>query len=127
MSASALRCVWYRSRTTFARRRGGYVAVVLVVGLLGGLAIGALAAARRTQSAFSAYLASTDPSDLTVLTGLYDGQSSTRGFDRDLIRTISRLPGVARVRNYGGLDAAVMAPNGAVALNAVGSPGSIDG
>src|SRR4051794_14052665 len=126
MSGAALRCVWYRSRATFRRQRGGYITVVLVVGLVGGLAMGALAAARRTQSAFSAYLASTHPSDITVLTGLY-GSHGHPGFDPALVRTISRLPDVASVRSYGGVDAAVMAPDGSVAVNAMGVPGSIDG
>ena len=40
----------YRFRATFGRRRGSYLTVVLLVGLVGGLAMGALSAARRTQS-----------------------------------------------------------------------------
>jgi hypothetical protein len=35
------------------------------------VAMGAVAAARRTQDSFAAYLSSTSPSDLTVLTGSY--------------------------------------------------------
>jgi MacB-like periplasmic core domain/FtsX-like permease family len=84
--------------------------------------------ARRTQSSFPAYLASTSPSDLTVLTGLYiPGSAKSAGYDPALVRRIARLPHVKRVESYGGLDAAVLAPSGAVAVNAPGLPGSIDG
>ena len=44
------RVATYRLRATFGRRWSGYLAIVLLVGLLGGLAIGSIAAARRTQS-----------------------------------------------------------------------------
>ena len=40
---------------------------------------------------------------------------------------IARLPHVRRVESYGLMNAAVLAPNGAVEFNAVGIPGSIDG
>ena len=40
---------------------------------------------------------------------------------------IARLPHVQRVESYGLMNAAVLAPNGAVEFNAVGIPGSIDG
>ena len=55
---------WYRFRATFRRRWGSYVALVLLVGFIGGIAMGAVAAGRRTQSAFPAFLKSTNPSDL---------------------------------------------------------------
>lgn len=62
-----LRVAWYRFQGTLGRRWGGYLAVVLLIGLVGGLAMGAVAAARRTQASFPTFLASTDPSDLSVL------------------------------------------------------------
>ncbi len=71
MHADAARVAWYRFRCTLRRRWPGYLALALLLGLVGGLAMGSVAAARRTQAAFPAYLASTNPSDLTVLTGLY--------------------------------------------------------
>jgi len=61
------RVAWYRFRATFGRRWGGLLAIVLLVGLIGGLAMGAVAGARRTQSSFPAFLRSTNPSDLLVL------------------------------------------------------------
>ncbi len=126
MSRAAVRVAWYRLRSTFGDRWGGYLAVTLLIGLVGGLALGAVAAARRTQSAFPAYLASTSPSDLTVLTGLsYSGPGS--GYDPALVRKIAGLPGVRRVESYGLADAAVLAPDGAIEYNAQGVPGSIDG
>ena len=39
---------------------------MLLVGLMGGIGMGAIAGARRTQSSFSTFLASTNPPDLTV-------------------------------------------------------------
>jgi hypothetical protein len=126
MSRQAFGVAWYRFRCTLGARWGGYLALVLLVGFVGGLALGSVAAARRTQSAFPDYLASTNPSDLTVLTGL-NGLGSGGGYDQALVRRIAHLPHVRRVESYGLMDAAVLAPNGAVEIDAMGIPGSIDG
>ena len=115
--SQALRVAWYRFRSTLGDRWGGYLALVLLVGLIGGLALGAVAAARRTQAAFPAYLASTDPTDLTVLTGVEDPAADYAGYDPALIRKIATLPHVRRVESYAGLNAAILAPNGAVAVD----------
>ena len=55
---------WYRFRSALRRRWTDYAALVLLIGLVGGLAMGSVAAARRTASSFSVYWASTNPSDL---------------------------------------------------------------
>ena len=57
---------WYRFTATFGRRWGGYLAIVLLIGMIGGIAMASVAAARRTQSSYPAFLASTNPSDLTM-------------------------------------------------------------
>jgi hypothetical protein len=126
MSRQAFGVAWYRFRCTLAARWGGYLALVLLVGFVGGLALGSVAAARRTQSAFPDYLASTNPSDLTVLTGL-SGPASGPGYDPAVVRAIARLPHVRRVESYAGLNVAVLGPNGAPQGNEPGLPGSIDG
>jgi len=123
MSRAALRVAGYRFRVTFGDRWGGYLALVLLIGLVGGLALGAVAAARRTQAAFPAYLASTNPSDLTVLTGP-SGPGS--GYDPALIRKIAALPHVRRVESYAGLNVAILVPGvppGAAAEGLTGSLG----
>ena len=84
--------------------------------------MGAVAAARRTQSAFPDYLASTNPSDLTVLTGL-TGPASGFGYDPAVVRAIARLPHVRRVESYAGLNVAVLGPNGAPQGNAARAAG----
>jgi hypothetical protein len=40
---------WYRFTATFGRRWGGYLAIVLLIGMIGGIAMASVAAARRTQ------------------------------------------------------------------------------
>ena len=89
-----LRLVWYRFRATFGRRWGGYVAIVLLIGFVGGLAMAAVAGARRTQSSFPAFLASTHPSDMTITRV---GPGVNAGDDARLFRAIAQLPHVKRV------------------------------
>ncbi len=92
-----LRVVWYRFRATFGRRWGGYLAIVVLVGFVGGLAMGAIAGARRTQSSYPRFLASTNPSDLTVSAGSPNSSASS-GTDALAVK-IAHLPGVRRVRD----------------------------
>ena len=73
MNGQALDVAWYRFRSTLHRRWGGYLTVVLLIGLVGGVAMGAVGGARRTQSAFPNVLATTDASDLDVQIGTVGG------------------------------------------------------
>jgi hypothetical protein len=102
VSRRALRVAWYRSRATFGRRLGGYLGVILLTGLVGGLAMASVAGARRTESSFPTYLASTNPSDLDLITGPVP------------VSTFARLPGVKRVESATFFQNAVLlGPNGA--------------
>lgn len=97
-----VRRVWaYRARATFGLRWRAYLSLVLLIGLVGGVAMGALAAARRTQSSYEVYLASTNPSNLSVGTALYAPALGFRtGYDGPLVRKISHLPHVRRAESY---------------------------
>ncbi len=128
-AADAWRVAWYRFRCTLRRRWTGYLTVTLLLGLVGGLAIGSVAAARRTQGAYPAYLAATNPSDLTVLTGL-SGSTHPSGYDPAVIRKIAALPGVSHVASYAGLNVAILDLNGQpvpAPYIAGPLPGSLDG
>ncbi len=86
MGGRVMRVAWYRFTVTFGRRRGDYLAIVLLIGLTGGIAMGSIAAARRTQASFATFLASTSPSDLSLTVSV-----------PNLTRDLERLPGVQRV------------------------------
>lgn len=90
MSGAVISVAWYRLRGTFGRRWGGYLSIVVLVGLLGGLAMGAVAGARRTQSSYPVLLTSTNPSDIDVATavdnpaiGNGEGYNATIARDRE--------------------------------------------
>ena len=102
---SVFRVAWYRAGATFRSRWTGYFSLVLLIGLLGGLAMGSVAAARRTQSSFPTYLASTNPSDVTVASG-YDipPLGLTSGYNPKLIERIYHLTGVERAATYENFD-----------------------
>jgi hypothetical protein len=102
----------FRFRATFRRRWAGYLAITLLIGLLGGLAMGAAAGARRTQSAYPAFLRSTNPSNLIVPTAVYGLTSTKTGYDPAILRKLARLPHVERVATSGGLNAALLRANG---------------
>lgn len=127
-----LRVVLYRFKATFGRRWGGYLTVVLLVGLLGGLATGALAGARGTQSSFPAFLATTNPSDLGGITAVLNPElGADAGYDAALTSRISRLSNVRGLESYGGLNILPLGSDGAPADPASAAPGngrgSIDG
>jgi hypothetical protein len=117
---------WYRFRGTLSRRRGAYLSVILLIGLTGGLAMGSLAAARRTQSSFPTYLASTNPSTLSM--AVYSADAGSPG--PSLTTTISHLADVAHVRTVNAGAAVPLNSNGAPRLstvNLVVVAGSTDG
>jgi len=96
---------WFRFRTTFGRRWAGYLALVLLIGLLGGVALGAMAGARRTQSSFPTFLRSTNPSELTVF-GLPSNKHGT------LLSSIAHLPHVTHVESYAQFAVELIEPDG---------------
>ena len=121
LTGRSLRVAGYRFRATFGRRWGGYLSLVLLVGLVGGLSMGALAGARRTQSSFATYLASTNPSNLgiTVFGGVGNGGGSAPSYSPSAVEAIDRLPGVKHVEAAIPIAAAPLAPDGAPRLGAI--------
>src|SRR5580658_8821372 len=76
-------------------------ALTLLIGILGAVALGALAGARRTASAYGRYLASINVSDVFVnVPGIVPGVPVARP-----IQLISRLGGISASSAYLGLDA----------------------
>ncbi|MGO9874083.1 MAG: hypothetical protein ACLPVY_09815 [Acidimicrobiia bacterium] len=104
MNKQVVRVAWFRSRTTSGRRWAGYLALVLLIGLLGGVALGAVAGARRTQSSFPAFLRSTNPSELTVF-GLPSNKHGT------LLSGIAHLPHITHVESYAQFAVELIEPN----------------
>jgi hypothetical protein len=109
--------VGYRLWATLRRRWGGYVSLVLLVGLLGGLGLGSLAAARRAQSSFSIFLAGTNPSDLEVtIYGASPGGSGNLAYNAPLTEAIRQLPFVRCVAAAVVLTGAPLSANGSPRL-----------
>lgn len=82
---------WYWFRASFRRRWTNYLTIALLIGLVGGVAIGSVGAARRTESSFNVFLVSTNPSDMSVL--LYAPKLTVEYLTAEL----SHLPLVQRV------------------------------
>jgi hypothetical protein len=100
------RFAWYRFCTTLQRRRAGLLAIILLTGLLGGLSMGAIAAARSTESSFTDFAISTNTPSLFVLDGFYNpGIGLNAGYNGALLRKISHLPHVKKVESEVGINA----------------------
>ena len=113
MSRSGAAVAWYRFRSTFRSRRGTYLSLILLVGLVGGVAMAALAGGRRTQSSYPVYFQSTNPSDFAAVTAVINPLiGSTLGYNPALIRRIAALPHVRRVGSASGLDVIPLGPHG---------------
>ncbi len=119
---------WYRFRTALRRRGTEYAALVLVVGLVGGLAMGSVAAARRTASSFSVYWASTNPSDLVGGTGILDPKAGLVAYEAAVVEKISHLPHVRSIESQSGINLLPLRADGAPELNVTQfSPGPGNG
>ncbi|MGA2519736.1 MAG: FtsX-like permease family protein [Acidimicrobiales bacterium] len=116
MTGRALRLAVYRLRATVGRRRGAYLALVLLVGVVGGVAMGAIAGARRTQSSFPVYLASTNPSEVQFFTEF--APSTNIGYSARVNRAIARVRYVERSAVVVGFDGTLQ-PLRPLPMNAV--------
>ena len=82
-----------------ARRRWtGYLWLVVLIGLVGGISMAAIAGARRTQSSFPTYEASTNPSDLEAFTAFQSGTGT--GYSARVDSEVAHLPYVGARRRW---------------------------
>lgn len=112
--SQALRVGWYRFQATLGRRWGGYLNVALLIGLTGGTAMASIEAGRRTQSSYPTFLASTNPSDLTV--SVFNPGTGAPG--TAVTAKIARLADVKRVETLIILPLFPLAANGAIRVDA---------
>jgi hypothetical protein len=112
--STILRASWYRFRATFRQEWGSYLTIVLLLGLLGGLAMGSVAAARRTQSSFAALVETTNPSQVEVSTAIASpGIGNGQGYDPAIVREIAQIPHVTAVASSVGVNAEPLSSAGA--------------
>ena len=93
-------------RQTIKRQWASYLVLGLLIALLGGLAIGSIAAARRTESSYPTFLAKTNPSDMDIDLGPYNPA---------LLQKIRRLPQVKAIESYVAANLAPVSPAGRIA------------
>jgi hypothetical protein len=130
INARTLAVARYRLRATFARRLGGYLVLVLLIGMIGGVALGSIGAARRNQSAYPKFLASSNPSNVFFSSFSTGGPAGENAGFTVTAAAIARLPYVKHVASSGNLLVAPLAPNGApelIAVNRLDGGGSVDG
>ena len=110
--------VGYRLRASLRAQLGGYLAVVLLLGLLGGLALASLQTARRTSSSFTVLWDGTNPSQLDGIADVLNPLlGSTSGYNPSLAPAVRALPGVVSVVDQAGIDFLPLRADGTI-LNA---------
>ena len=109
--------IWYRFRVTMTRRWAGPVVLAVIIGLIGGTAMASIEFARRTQSSYPTYLKETNASDLTLSTYGASSSGGATQYSPATERAIARLPFVAHVESWVGVDAVPLEPNGAPELS----------
>jgi hypothetical protein len=114
-AGDAFRVARYRFGTTFRRRWGDYAVLVLLIGLIGGVAMGSVQAGRRTQSSYPAFLAKTNASDLTLSTYGAGGPTSESAtiYSPKTAAAIAHLPEVKTVESWVGVFALPLERDGA--------------
>ncbi len=91
---------WYRLRSTFRSEFAYFLSVILLVGAVGGLALGAVEAARSTESSFTDFVTASHVPQLFVFDGVINpGIGLDSAYNPSLLRTLSHLPHVERVES----------------------------
>ncbi len=91
---------WYRLRSTMRSELSYFLTVILLVGAVGGLALGAIEAARSTDSSFADFVTSSHVPQLFVFDGVINpGIGLNSAYNPELLRTLSHLPDVERVES----------------------------
>jgi hypothetical protein len=115
VSRPAAYLAWYRLRATLRHRIGGYLALAVLVGLIGGVALASVTAARRTESSYPDYLGSTNPSSLIIQPNLNLNVSSAAQANQIYQHMLSRLrhlPHVTGLATADAVNAAMLTPRG---------------
>ena len=114
MTRSAARLAWYRVRVTLRRRLAGYLALAILVGLIGGVALASVTAARRTDSSYPDYLASTNPSALIIQPNSQSNAPLAEAYRlyRHLLGQMRHLPHVQGLVTADAYNAALLTPRG---------------
>jgi hypothetical protein len=94
------------------------VSVIVLVALVGGLAMASLIGARRTESSYVQFLASTNPSDLLVNPNNAPDNVSS------FISATGRLPHVRKVESAYQYNALTLTPRGGVGTVLITGPSS---
>ncbi len=116
MNPGPARVAWYVARATIRGRIGGFLALALLTGLVGGVAMAAMTAARRTDSSYPDYLASTRPSALIAqpnsnFAGAATAAQAYRLYQQLLVQ-MRRLPHVRSLATADAFNAATLTPRG---------------
>ncbi|MGH8997552.1 MAG: hypothetical protein ACRDYB_16240, partial [Acidimicrobiales bacterium] len=134
MNRPAVDLVRFRLAATWRNRRNGYLTVVVLTGLVAGLAMASVAAARRTQSSYPVFLASTRPGNLQVTSALDNPLfNGGVGYNPGIVQKIRALPHVESVASGPGLDLEALRADGApiniayLPISAGNAMGSIGG
>lgn len=94
--------IWSHLRAEFGRRWAAWIAVIVLVGVVGGLVLGSLAGARRTHSAYGRLVADTEAWDVLVNPNL----GTESALDPD---AVASLPEVSRAGAVEGVAAVLVA------------------
>ena len=115
---------WYRFRATIGSELSSYVSVVLLIGALGGLSMGAVAAARSTESSPADYATSAHLPQLFVLDGVINpGIGLDSAYNPELLKTLSRLRHVDHVESTVDLNMGPLNSKGQPLAGGNSSPG----
>ena len=115
MSQPAAYLAWYRLRATLRHRIGGYLSLTVLVGLIGGIALASVTAARRTESSYPDYLAGTNPSSLIIQPNTdLNVSSAAQAYQiyKEMLGRLRHLPHVRGLATADAVKATMLTPGG---------------